>query len=121
MMLEDATCTVTVTRPAPTSLDELGIAVRGEPEVEDVDGVLVDAVEGSEAQSFDAGSERRVQAILMLHIPKSYTRSLLGCRVSLPAPWDGEQWDVEGDPMPYVGRLTPGPWNRKAYVTRPDL
>lgn len=119
------TCSVTVTRPTPDHRDALGITHRGEPETDVVEGVLIDAVEGNEAQEDGTGRLRVTQSALMVHFPKTYHKSLAGCTVTidaegLPESWLGE-WDVQGDPQPYDPRLCPGRWDRKALVTRPDL
>lgn len=72
-----------------------------------------------------------------LHFPKSYTASLEGCSVFLPAPYgDGlpstttsttttgpvpeQAYRILGDPKPFMPENTPTPWNRAVKVARTD-
>jgi hypothetical protein len=113
--------TVIVHRPVVVGTDPIGVPVRGEPERDVVEGVLVAPAGGTPtAQSAGAGRERRSQAALELHFPSGYDASLLDCTVDLPAPW-GEGWRVVGDPMPYDPGLVPGPWNRPVEVVRTNV
>ena len=113
------TCAVTLAHPAKSGRDALGIPVRAEPVREVVEGVLVDAIEGTGTQATGEGQTRTAQAALTLHFPRTHHGSLLGCTVTLPPPWEGE-WRVVGDPMPYDARLCPGPFDRAVRVVRPD-
>ena len=47
-------------------------------------------------------------AALTVHVPKSYTSPLRGCRVRVR----GVEYEVGGDPDAYMEENTPGPWNR---------
>lgn len=114
-----ATCDAKVERPTHTTRDSLGIVVRGEPETDTLEGVLVDPVDGSE-QTEGTGGSKRAQAAINIHIPRTYTASLADCTVTLPAPWEGT-WRVVGDPQPYDDALCPGPWNRQAKLVRTNL
>ena len=113
--------TIRVTRPAPESIDVLGITCYGTPVTFDVGGVIVQPADVSKASVGDSTRERRPLAALVLHVPKSCDASLSGCSVELlppcPAAWAGS-WDVVGDPMPLDPALTPGPWNREVRVER---
>ena len=102
---------VTVLRPT-RDVDRLNNEVGGEPESEQVEDVLV--VPGS---TDEMGAERPdgITAAFTLHFPKSYTSSLEGCSVELPAPW-GCTCRVVGDPQPYMDANTPTRWNRPVEV-----
>lgn len=90
----------------------------GEPAVEwvpeEVDGVLwiqhlADRIEDADRP---AGTEDEVK----LHFPKTYTESLLGCRIGVC----GRLYEVVGDPVGYMPGLTPGKWNRAVIARRVD-
>lgn len=110
-----STVSVEVLRPTVLRYDDLGNPVKGY-ESETVAGVLI-----TPAETSDIGPERPegYTASLTVHFPKTYTKSLQGCALSLPAPYPSYV-TVEGDPQPYMSELTPGQWNRAAQVVAAD-
>ena len=104
--------TVTVMRPSSTVRDRFGNDVPGEPVPETVPAVVV--APGGTAD-MEAARPDGVTVAYTLHFPKTYTASLEGCSVALPAPWGGE-YLVIGDPRPYMDENTPGRWNRPVEV-----
>lgn len=100
---------VTVLRPTRTT-DRLGNEVDGKPEYETVENVLVAP---GQTADMEASRPDGVTVALTLHFPKTYTASLEGCSVELPAPWAGT-YRVIGNPMPYM--RSPGQWNRPVEV-----
>lgn len=114
-MLLDSAVAVTVLRPIEVGADRLGNPI-DELQPEEVAGVLI-----TPAETADIGPKRPegYTASLTVHFPKTYTSSLQGCTLELPAPWAGF-WRVKGDPQPYMSELTPGQWNRAAQVVAAD-
>ena len=110
---------VTVIRPGEPSRDRFGNDVPGEPAAEAVGGVLVDQ---PSTEDMEAARPDGVTLAFALHFPKSYTRSLDGCTVVLPDPWDngGKGYRVHGDPRPLMDANTPGRWNRTVNVEAAD-
>lgn len=53
------------------------------------------------------------------HFPKTWTGSLRGAQVTLPAPWGGP-YKVVGDPKPYMPQNTPTPWNMPVELEAVD-
>lgn len=106
------TVAVTVIRPSVSGRDRFNNDTYGQPAREVVDGVLVapDDTAGMAANRPDGTS-----TVLVLHFPKTYTASLRGCSVELPAPWS-DTYRVIGNPMPYMDENTPTPWNRPVRV-----
>lgn len=102
---------VEVIRPTAT-YDELGEPVYADPEREQVE-VLV--CPGS-TSDLDATRPNGVQVSFTLHFPKTYTKSLQGCRVEVR----GHTYEVVGDPQPYTAANTPGAWNLPVEVKRVD-
>ena len=102
---------VTVNRPSAETRDEYNNAVFAyTPET--VDNVLV--APGA-TDLLAASRPEGVQVAYTLHFPKTYTETLEGCTVTLPAPWSGT-YRVLGDPKPYIGANTPTDWNRPVEV-----
>ena len=66
-------------------------------------------------QDLDAARPEGVKVAYTLHFPKSFTGSLEGCIVTLPAPWAGD-YRVVGDPHPYIDIDCPTPWHLPAEV-----
>jgi len=108
--------TVTVLRPTVVGTDRTGGPAYGEPEFETVENVLV--APGA-TDDMEASRPVGVTVALTLHFPKSYTASLRGCKVALPAPWEGT-YRVVGDPKPYMDGNTPTSWNRPVEVEVAD-
>ena len=79
---------------------------------EDVDNVLI--APGS-TELLEASRPEGVSVSYTLHFPKTYTKSLEGCAVALPAPWGGT-YSVIGDPKPYMDANTPTCWDRPVEV-----
>lgn len=104
--------TVAVIRPS-VSRDGLGEPTYGEPEREEVAGVVV--APGATAD-LDATRPAGVTVAYTLCFPKSYARSLRGCRVEVR----GTEHAVVGDPKPYTPENTPGTRNLTVEVTRTD-
>ena len=103
---------VTVLRPSAATLDRFGNEVPGEPTRETVADVLI----GPGATSdLEASRPEGVQVAYTLHFPKSYTDSLEGCEIELPAPWQGV-YRVIGNPGRYMDANTPTRWNMPVEV-----
>lgn len=101
------TCSIVVLRPTVTgAVDDMGEPVYGEPEREDVGGVLFDP--GATSNTAQSMNMRGVQVDAEFHIPKTYTGSLRGCSIK----YAGHTYNVIGDPRPYMDENVPGPWNR---------
>lgn len=103
--------TVTVNSPYQSGTDRFNNVVYGYTGA-DVDDVLV--VPGS-TQLLDASRPEGVSVAYTLHFPKTYTASLEGCTVTLPAPWSGD-YHVIGNPTPYIDANTPTRWNRPCEI-----
>jgi len=108
---------VTVTVKVPTYSevkDRFGNVVRAfyEQDFIDVDDVLVSPGSTSD---LDASRPEGARVALSLHFPKSFTGSLEGCEVVLPAPWAGT-YTVIGSPAPYIDEDTPTGWHMPVEV-----
>ena len=103
---------VTVKRPSSTTDDRFGNPVVTYTD-ETVNNVLVSP--GATAD-LEAARPDGVTVDMTLHFPKSYTNTLEGCRVVLPAPWSAT-YDVIGAPSPYIDVNTPTPWHMPVEVT----
>lgn len=103
---------VTVSRPGKAVRDRFGNDVPGTPVTETVAGVVI--APGA-TDDMEASRPEGVTVAYTLHFPKTYTASLEGCSVTLPAPWAGD-YRVVGDPRPYMDANTPGEWNRPVEV-----
>lgn len=104
--------TVTVLRPTAQRPDRFGNVTYGTPTSETVDNVLIAPGATSD---LEAGRPEGVQVAYTLHFPKTYSASLEGCSVVLPAPWSGT-YRVIGDPSPYMDENTPTPWHMPVEV-----
>lgn len=78
----------------------------------DVDDVLV--APGATAD-LDASRPEGVTVAYTLHFPKTYTGSLEGAEIALPAPWSG-RYRVIGDPREYMDANTPTRWHLPVEV-----
>lgn len=103
--------TVTVKTPVAGAADRFGNATYTYTS-ETVANVLV--APGA-TRDLDAARPEGVTVAYTLHFPKSFTASLEGCIVTLPAPWAGD-YRVIGDPKPYIDANTPTPWHLPAEV-----
>lgn len=77
-----------------------------------VDDVLVAPGATSD---LEASRPEGVTVAYTLHFPKTFTGSLEGCIVTLPAPWAGD-YRVIGDPKPYIDANTPTRWHTPVEV-----
>lgn len=103
---------VGVSSPVNGEPDRLGnpTVIYGTPVT--VENVLVAP---STTNDMEAARPEGVTVAYTLHFPKTFTESLEGCLVTLPAPWGGT-YRVVGDPMPYIDVDTPTPWDRQVDV-----
>lgn len=96
---------------------EVGKNSRNEPRYEwqdePVDNVI--CVPGPLADVSDATRPRGVRVEWSLYWPKTYTKSLAGCRVIIRA---GKPLNIIGDPQAYTD--APTRWNRPSEAGRTD-
>lgn len=106
--------TATVYKPKEAAKDRLGNTTKTWESVK-VDNVLVSPLSG---EDLETSRPEGVNVALTLHFPKSFTASLKGCEVALPAPWAlaHGRYRVIGDPMPYIDANVPNAWNRPVNV-----
>lgn len=102
---------VTVKSPVQGQPDRFGNATYTYTS-ETVDDVLVAPGATSD---LEASRPEGVSVAYTLHFPKSFTGSLDGCIVTLPAPWAGD-YRVIGDPRPYIDANTPTRWHTPVEV-----
>ena len=103
--------TVTVLTPYTNGTDRFNNVVYGLTGAE-VDDVLVSP---ASTELLEAARENGVSVSYTLHFPKTFTGSLEGCEIELPAPWSG-RYRVVGNPQPYMDENTPTRWNRPVDV-----
>ena len=103
---------VQVLRPGTPTKDRFNNEIPGEPTCEAVHNVLVSP--GS-TDELDASRPNGVQVAFTLHFPKTYTKSLEGCSVTLPKPWGGT-YRVIGQPHPYIDANTPTAWHMPVEI-----
>ena len=77
-----------------------------------VDNVLI--VPGATAD-LEASRPEGVTVAYTLHFPKSFTGSLEGAEIELPAPYGG-RYSVIGVSAPYMDANTPTPWHMPVEV-----
>lgn len=107
---------VKVTSPSgETGADRFGNAIHTYT-TETVTNVLV-----SPGATSDLAASRPegVTVAYTLHFPKTFTASLCGSIVELPAPWAGK-YRVVGDPRPYIDANTPTNWHTPVEVEMAD-
>ena len=104
--------TATVLRPNPTGHDRLNNVTYGEPVREVVENVLVDS---PNPQDMEAARKDGTTIVLTLRFPKTYSASLRGCSVVLPAPYS-DTFRVVGDPKPMLDANCPTPWHMDVNV-----
>ena len=63
----------------------------------------------------EASRPEGVTVAYTLHFPKTYTGTLEGCDVILPAPWAGT-YHIIGDPREYMDENTPTRWHMPVEV-----
>ena len=63
----------------------------------------------------EASRPEGVTVAYTLHFPKTFTDSLEGCLITLPAPWAGD-YRVIGDPRCYIDANTPTRWHTPVEV-----
>lgn len=97
--------TVTVLRRTQTGTDALGMPTWEDAPPEQVENVLFQP-----STTADLGAERpegdRIDVIF--HFPKTYTKSLEGCRIE----YGDQTFSAVGRPQAYMADATPGAWNR---------
>lgn len=103
--------TVAVRRPTTSGTDRFGNPVITWT-TETVDDVLVSP--GATAD-LEASRPEGVTVAYSLHFPKTFTSSLEGCEVTLPAPWSGT-YRVIGAPGQYMDKNTPTRWHMPVEV-----
>lgn len=103
--------TVTVHRPSTSGTDRFGNSVNTWT-TQTVDGVLVSP--GATAD-LEASRPEGVMVAYSLHFPKTFTGSLEGCEITLPAPWAGT-YRVIGSPGQYMDENTPTRWHMPVEV-----
>lgn len=103
--------TVDVLSPTDGALDRFGNKTKTYAKTS-VRNVLV--VPGA-TTDMEASRPEGVTIDYTLHFPKTFSGSLEGCRVELPAPWAGT-YDVVGAPSPYIDENTPTPWHMPVEV-----
>jgi hypothetical protein len=96
---------VDVYTPTANGTDRFGNAIYTSAKTT-VDNVLV--VPGATSE-LDVSRPEGVQVAYTLHFPKTFSASLEGCVIELPAPWTGT-YSVIGCPTPYIEVNTPTPW-----------
>lgn len=107
--------TVTVLRPTVTGTDRFNAPTYGTPTEETVVNVLIGLPTTAD---LEAGRPFGITVEYTLHFPKTYTASLEGCEVVLPAKYGSDPYAVVGDPRPLMDENTPTPWNRPVMVGR---
>lgn len=103
--------TVTLVRKSISGYDRFGNAEYAEME-ETVNNVLV--APGA-TNDLEASRPEGVDVAYSLHFPKTYTGDLEGCKVTLPAPWEGT-YRVIGKPGQYMDINTPTQWHMPVEV-----
>ena len=100
---------VTVLRPGAPTRDRFGNDVPGEAVSETVPGVVI--APGATAD-MEASRPEGVTVAYTLHFPKTYTATLEGCSVTLPAPWGGTSaWSsTASSPGPMTTAFSPSRW-----------
>lgn len=63
----------------------------------------------------EAARPEGVTVAYTLHFPKTFTGSLEGAEIDLPAPWTG-RYSVIGDPREYIDANTPTRWHMPVEV-----
>lgn len=103
---------VQVSAPTYGTKDRLGNrpVTMGEPTT--VKNVLVSP---GATEAMEASRPEGVTVAYTLHFPKTFTGSLEGCEIKLPAPWTGT-YKVIGDPRPYIDVNTPTQWHLPVEV-----
>lgn len=106
--------TVTVRVPTSWTTDRYNNRRPDGYEPRTVENVLI--VPGATAD-LEAERPDGVTVAFTLHFPKTFTESLEGALVDLPAPYGGT-YRVIGKPAPYMAANTPTPWYMPAEVER---
>lgn len=107
---------VTVSTPIYGEPDRLGNPSITYSEPVTVRNVLVAP---STTNDMEAARPEGVTVALTLHFPRTFSGSLRGCRVELPAPYLGT-YRVIGDPRPYMDANCPTAWNMPVEVEAAD-
>ena len=104
--------TIKVLRPGATTVDRFGNNVKPTYNEETVQNVLI--APGATID-LDASRPEGVKVAFSLHFPKTYSKSLEGCKVKLPSPWSGI-YRVIGNPGQYMDENTPTSWHMPVEV-----
>lgn len=104
--------TVTVHVPTAWEVDRYNNRVATGYSEQAVDNVLI--VPGATAD-LEAGRPEGVTVAFTLHFPKTFSGTLEGALVDLPAPFGG-RYRVIGNPKPYMDENTPTPWHMPVEV-----
>jgi hypothetical protein len=105
--------TVTILRPSVTYEERKDAVTTWTPET--LDGVLFDSPSTEDVD--EAMRAYGVHVQYRMHVPKSYTASLRGCKVVRDRDSGMEhplEYVVAGDPMPLA--QSPQPWDRSAML-----
>lgn len=104
--------TVTVRTPTYGAADRFGNPAKTWTTAT-VDNVLVSP---GATVDLEAARPEGVTVAYTLHFPKTFTASLEGCEIILPAPWTGT-YSVVGSPTPYMDANCPTPWHMPVEVS----
>jgi len=105
--------TINVLTPSSNSKDRFGNPIITTTKTT-VNNVLI--VPG-ETEDLEASRPEGVMVAYTLHFPKTFSGSLEGCSVELPAPWTGT-YNVIGSPTPYMIENCPTPWYMPVEVEK---
>lgn len=79
---------------------------------------------GATSDVLDSARPSGTRVAFTLGFPKTFSKSLRGCRVVVRCPEGGNEdehtYSVIGDPQPYTPENVPGPWNYTAEVEAVD-
>lgn len=103
---------VSVCRPVNATPDRFGNLIPGEWTCETVSDVLVSPGTTSD---MEASRPDGVTVAYTCQFPKTYSQSLEGCRIELPAPWSCT-CNVIGNPTPYIDANTPTRWHMQVEL-----
>lgn len=102
--------TVEVRTPQTGELDEMG-----EPITDSYTSVFVSGVLWSPGTTTDSTSGKKINTVDIqpaFYFPKTFTDDLRGTSIV----YNEKLYRVIGSPQAYMNNLTPGDWNRVAYV-----
>ena len=103
--------TIEVQRPIKGAADRFG----NETTTYQRERVCNVLVSPGSTSDMEAARPDGVTVAYTLHFPKTFTGSLKGCEIELPAPWSGV-YRVIGDPREYIDANTPTKWHIPVQV-----